>query len=517
MSRRRRSGRDSQSAVAPCLTPGTASGYMKVLSDTDVRKIHSAALEILETIGIANASTRCVRACVSVGAELKGDRLVFPAWVIEETLAKAARNFTLYGQDPRFDIEPWGNKVYFGTAGAAISIVDAQHRTYRDSTLRDLYDLARLVDRMDNISFYQRPVVARDIENTRELDINTCYASVSGTRKHVGSAWFHPDNVAESLSMLHMIAGSEKAWRARPFVSMTCTFVVPPLRFAEESLDCLEVAVRGGMPVLLLSGPMVGATAPISLAGGLAQSVAEILAGLVFVNALVPGHPAIFGCWGGMCDVRSGAMIIGSGEQALFAAASAQIADFYDLTGGTIAGSSDSKLPDMQAGAEKGLSVAMAATAGVNMVYEAAGMLASLLGMSYEAVVLDNDTLGMARRLVRGIEVTEETLAIQVMRDVADSGVGHYLGHDMTLKQMTSHHLFPDIYDRLDPGRWIEAGAQDMVCRAKEAADEILREHFPSHIDEQTDAAIRRNFPIRLDRDLMGAPKSAMQQRVEQG
>jgi trimethylamine--corrinoid protein Co-methyltransferase len=503
MSRWSRNSRKDARPASTALSAGMASGYLKVLSDHEVERIHRAALEVLETIGIGDATPSCISACTSAGAVYRDGRLFFPASLVEDTIKKASRNFPLFGQNPANDIEPWGKKVYFGTAGAAISIVDPATKTYRDSTLRDLYDLARVVDRMEHISFYQRPVVARDIADVREFDINTCYASISGTAKHVGSAWVHPENVAESLAMLHMVAGEEKAWRARPFVSMTCTFVVPPLKFAEDSCDCLEVAVRGGMPVLLLSGPMVGATAPITLAGGLAQSTAEILAGLVFVNALVPGHPAIFGCWGGMCDVRSGAMVIGCGEQALFAAASAQMADYYDLTGGTMAGASDAKLPDNQAGAEKAISLTTAASAGANLVYESAGMLASLLGMSYEALVLDNDMIGMARRVVRGIEVNDESLAVQAMRDVVASGEGHYLGHPMTLNGMTSQFVFPAVFDRKSPQDWHDAGASDVVATAAKVSDTILAEHFPSHIDEKTDAAIREAFPICLPREVM--------------
>ena len=317
-------------------------------------------------------------------------------------MANAARDVVLHGQDPRHDMDLSGNRVYFGTAGAAVHVVDPRTREYRESTLADLYDIARLVDTLEHIHFFQRPIVCRDMEDPRDLDFNTCYAAVAGTSKHVGTSWVQPGHVDESIAMLHRIAGDEARWRARPFVSMSSCFVVPPLRFAEDACRCLEAGVRGGMPILLLAAGQAGATSPAALAGAVVQEVAEVLAGLVYVNALSPGHPAIFGTWPFVSDLRTGAMSGGSGEQAVLMAACAQMGRFYDLPTGVAAGMADSKLPDAQAGYEKGYTTVLAGHSGANLVYESAGMLASLLGVCLESFVIDNDMLGAVNRSVRG-------------------------------------------------------------------------------------------------------------------
>ena len=313
----------------------------------------------------------------------------------------------MHGADPRHDLEPWDSKVYFGTAGAAVHMVDPLDRSYRESTLADLYDIARLVDRLDHIHFFQRPIVTRDLSDPRELDLNTAYACVAGTGKHVGTSFVQPEHLDEAVAMLHLIAGGEEQWRARPFVSMSCCFVVPPLKFATDACRCLEAAVRAGMPVLLLAAGQAGATSPAALAGAVVQEVAEVLAGLVYVNLISPGHPAIFGPWPFVSDLRTGAMSGGSGEQALLTAACTQMGRFYDLPTGVPAGMTDAKLPDAQAGYEKGMTNLLAAQAGGNLIYESAGMHASLLGCCFESFVIDNDMLGAILRTVRGIEVTE--------------------------------------------------------------------------------------------------------------
>jgi len=249
------------------------------------------------------------------------------------------------------------------------------------------------------------------------MDFNTLYACVTGTSKHVGTSFTVRENVAPALEMLHMISGGEEKFRARPFVSNSNCFVVPPMKFAEDACGVLEACVEGGIPVLLLSAGQAGATAPAAIAGAIVQAVAEVLVGLVYVNALKPGHPAIFGTWPFVSDLRTGAMSGGSGEQALLTAACAQMAQFYDLPGGSAAGMADSKLPDIQSGYEKGITNVMAGLSGLNLVYESAGMHASLLGFCLESLIIDNDMLGHSLRCVRGIEVSDEAQALPVVHE----------------------------------------------------------------------------------------------------
>lgn len=486
--------------------PGMEGGRYRPLNDADVLKIHRAALRLLEEVGLADAPPSGVEYLTRAGCHLsEHGRLLFPAALVEDTVARAARHFVLHGQDRRHDMEPWGKKVYFGTAGAAVNMVDSRTGVYRESKIRDLYDIGRIVDVMEHIHFFQRTVVPRDIPDPYEMDFNTCYASVSATTKHVGSSWVNPMHVTHSLEMLHQMAGGEDKWRERPFVSQSNCFVVPPMKFAIDACRCLEVAAAGGMPVLLLSAGQAGATAPAAIAGALAQEVAEVLAGLVYVNAVKPGAPAIFGTWCFVSDLRTGAMSGGSPEQALLSAAAAQMAHHYDLTGGTASGMTDSKLPDAQSGAEKAYCHALVGNAGANLIYESAGMHASLLGYSLESVVIDNDIIGATQRTIRGIDVDEASLSFDTTRDVCLNGPGHYLGSDQTLQLMQSAYLYPVVGDRKSPNEWTEQGALDITQRAEKKVREILATHFPAHVPEAVDARIREQFPVRLPREAMRA------------
>ena len=486
-----------EAALRP-VRPGLEGGRYRPLSEAEIRTIHGAALDVLERIGMAQALPSCIEACTAHGAFLnEHGRLSFPRALVEDVIAGAARRFPLCGQEARHDLEPWGSKVHFGTAGAAVHMVDLKTRAYRESLLQDLYDAARIVDALDHVHFFQRTLVPRDMVGAMELDLNTLYACIAGTTKHVGTSFCRGETLNAGLEILHLIAGGEAAWRARPFVSLSCCFVVPPLRFAEDACHGLEVAVAGGMPVLLLSAGQAGATSPAALAGAVVQAVAEVLAGLCYVNALKPGAPAIFGTWPFVSDLRTGAMSGGSAEQALLMAACAQMGQFYDLPTGVASGMSDSKLPDAQSGAEKGYNHALVGNAGANLIYEAAGMQGSLLGFSHESLVIDNDIIGASLRTIRGIEVTEASLSFETMRQVCIEGPGHYLGSQQTLELMQRDYFYPAVGDRANPKEWAEQGNTDIVQRASLRVEQLLGSHFPAHL-APVDRQIRERFPIRL-------------------
>lgn len=512
---RRSGGREARRAIrsAPLaedirpVRAGLEGGRYKPLTQNELERIHEAVLTVLETIGFANAIPSCIEALTRVGAIHGEDgRIRFPRALVLDTIKNAARNFTLCGQDPKHDMVIQGQRVHYGTAGAAVHLVDVEKREYRESLLQDIYDAARIVDGLDNIHFFQRPMVPRDIPDPLDMDFNTLYACVMGTSKHVGTSFTVRENVKPALEMLYTIAGGEENFRKRPFVSNSNCFVVPPMKFAEDACGVLEACVEGGIPILLLSAGQAGATAPAAIAGAVVQAVAEVLAGLVYVNAIKPGHPAIFGTWPFVSDLRTGAMSGGSAEQALLTAACAQMAHFYDLPGGSAAGMADSKLPDIQSGYEKGITNVMAGLSGLNLVYESAGMHASLLGFCLESLIIDNDMLGHSLRCVRGIEVSDEALSIDTIADVCLNGPGHYLGNEQTLKLMQTEYFYPAIGDRFSPKEWNEKGRPDILQRAIAEKKRILETRFPSHVPRAIDDKLRMRFGnlIHLPRKSMG-------------
>lgn len=222
------------------------------------------------------------------------------------------------------------------------------------------------------------------------------------------------------------------------------------------------------------------------------------------MNAIRPGAPAILGTWPFVSDLRTGAMSGGSPEQGILSAACAQVGAHFDLPFGTACSMTDSKFPDFQSGAERAATLLAPALSGANIIYEAAGMYASLLGACPESLLLDNDVLGAVLRMTRGVEVNDETLSFDTIKQVCLGGEGHYLSSEQTLRVMQSEYLYPDFGDRRTPLDWEEAGKPVMLDKAVEKRDEILNTHVPMHITNEIDDQIRAQFPIHLSKQQMG-------------
>lgn len=497
--RRRLRGQGAGGGPSGAIWPGIEAGRYRPLSNEEVAEVDRTALRILAEIGLTGATPRCVETITAAGGTLSaGGRLLIPETLTAQALETAGRGFLLHAQRPELDLDPSGSRIHLGTSGAAVHIVDSATRTVRDSTLRDLYDMARLANALPNIHMFQRTVVARDIADPCEMDINTAYACIAGTAKPVGTSFGDGASVRDAVDLLHLAAGSQEAFRARPFVCVSTCFMVPPLRFAAEALGVIEACAENGIPLKLVSAGQAGATSPASLAGAVALQTAEVLAGLVYLNLLSPGHPALFGALPFVSDLRTGAMSGGSAEQGLLMAACAQVAQHYRIPCAVSAGMTDAKMPDFQAGYEKGHTELLAALAGANLIYEAAAMYGSLLAASLESFVLDNDQIGSVMRSARGIDVTEETLAFETIRDVCLDGPGHFLDHSATLSRMETDYVYPAVGDRSTPQDWADAGGPDLLERARQRTAELLAAPVPDHLSAEADRAIRRRYRIHL-------------------
>ncbi len=474
--------------------PGPRGGQYGPLSDADRAAIYDAALGLLETLGMGQVPDRLADLFLSAGAHrVHGERIALPRDLVQRAVATAARRFALHGRDPARSIEVGGDAVHFGTGGAAVQTLDLETGSYRAATLADLHDFTRLQDSLTNVSWFTRCCIATDLADPYDLDVNTAYALLANTTKPVATAFTLAEHIRPIVELFDIAAGGPGGFAARPFVTAHISPVVSPMRFAEDAVDVVFGCIEHNIPISCITAAQSGATAPATLAGFLVQSLAETLASLTMVNLIRPGYPMIFSNWPLVIDLRTGAFAGGGGEIAVLNAASAQLSNGLGLPSGVACSMTDAKVPDAQYGMEKGITALAAGLAGGNLIYESAGMMASLLGVSFESFVLDDEMIANIYRVLRGVEVNRDTLDIAAMSE-AILGDGHFLGAAETMAAMERDYVYPEIANRDTPYSWAAQGSTDAWTRARVKARQILADHRPTYLSAEQDAAIRRQF-----------------------
>ena len=488
--------------INPC-PPGQLGGVYKPLSQSDIDAIYSTALRLLAELGIGDVPAGFAKLAVSKGATLSPTgRLLYPRSLVEDVIAGAAKGFVYYGRDPKHDFEIGGETVRFGTGGAAVQTLDMDTGRYRSSTLADLYDFTRLIDTLTNVSWFTRCCVATDVPDILDLDVNTAYALLAGTTKPVGTSFTIADHVDPIIDMFDMALGGGGKYAERPFCKAHISPVISPMRYGEDAVDVTIACIRRRVPINAIIAAQSGATAPAPPAAFLVQSLAETLASLLLVNLIEPGYPMIFSNWPLVIDLRTGGFSGGGGENAVMNAAAAQISNWLGLPSGVACSMTDAKAVDAQMGSEKAFSALAAGLAGANMVYESSGMMASLLGASFEAFIADDEMLSHVYRIIRGIEVNEQTLGYDAICN-AVLGEGHFLGGDDTIASMQRDYFYPALADRDEPRTWAAKGAPDLWSKARTKARSVLDTHYPEYLPHAADQAIRDRFNILLPRERM--------------
>ncbi|AXT28298.1 trimethylamine methyltransferase [Ruegeria sp. AD91A] len=484
---------------------GLSGGRYKPLTQSDMENIHQAALTVLENTGVTDHFPELLDLVLPKGAVMNNlNRLCFPRALMDDIIAGAAKEFYVYARGEREgkdDMHCSAESVYFANSGTAVTTFDSETKTYRPSVLRDVYDFTRLVDCLDNIHMLGDTVLATDVTDDFAHDMNTIYAMLAGSQKPACLTFRDRSHIPHAIHMFDLAQGGDGAFMKKPSVIFGGCPMVSPLRIGKENMEILIDTAKLGLTVDLAVPPQAGATAPATLAGTLVQTVAETLACVAIVNLITPGCPVCFAAWPFITDLRSGSFTGGGGEQALIGAAAIQMGNFYGLPTSVGAGMTDAKIPDAQYGLEKALTFTLAAHAGANRLCEFGGMIGSLMGCSFESMVIDDEAGGMILRSLRGIEVTDETMAVDVIHQCAIDP-GHFLGNPHTLNYMNSEFVYPQLMDRERTDTWENEGKSDLLDRARDKANSILDSHFPNYFGA-SDTQVREEFPIVMSAESM--------------
>ena len=449
---------------------GLEGGRYRPLSEEDVAQIHDTAMRVFEEVGVQVSSDKALAFFRDAGADIDDHVVRLPRQTVMELVKRAPSEVTLYGREPQHNLNLGGTRVYAGTGGTALNIIDTRTGERRSATLKDLKDIARLVDGLENIHFFLLPTYPSEVA-AENVDVNRFFSGLDNTSKHIMGGVYTPEGLADVIRMAQLVAGSADALRREPIVSIILC-AISPLMIDGVYGDMIISVAQAGLPVALPAEPLCGSTSPVTLASNVVIQTVDSPAEVCLTQLVNPGTPALFGSVASTNDFRDLKYITGAIEMGLLNTASAQMAQFYGLPFYATAGMSDAKTIDAQCGYESALTTLLCALGGANFIHDAAGLMDFALSVSYEKYVVDNEIIGMAMRAVEGIKVNEDTLAFDLIKEVGPAGHFVYARH--TRQHMRSQHYQPTLSDREHMESWQAQGRKDAGARAREKVDKIL-------------------------------------------
>jgi trimethylamine--corrinoid protein Co-methyltransferase len=462
------------------------SGY-RMLTDAQLDEIHLASLEILRRTGVRVYEAETLAMLNDAGCVVTDRNLVrFPAAVVEEALLHVPSRVVLCNRtgEPRLLLE--GHRTYFGTGSDLPNTLDLETSQRRLSLLSDVKNTARLADSLPNLDFVMSMALPSDVP-VPTSDRYSFLAMIENTVKPtVFTAW-DTQGLADIIAMAQAVAGGAGELRLKPFL---LAYLEPssPLQHSEVVLRKIRLMVEQGLPFVYAPGPIEGATAPVTSAGSLVMANAEVLSGLVIAQLWHGGTPFVWGSGSGPMDMRTMVGTYGTPEFMLHCMAMAELAHYYyHVPVWGFSGCSDSKLPDIQAGIESALWILWTALSGANLVHDV-GYVESGLTCSYEMIVLCDEIVSFVRRLMGGIEITPETLALDVIHEVGPGG--HFLTTAHTIRNFR-RVWYPDVLDRRAYADWLNAGQPTAIQRAREIAREAIAAHTPIPLPAETVGIVR--------------------------
>ncbi|UCD57066.1 MAG: trimethylamine methyltransferase family protein [Candidatus Hydrogenedentota bacterium] len=471
---------------------GIPGGGYKPLTDSEVDQVCETSFKLLNEVGVLVQEPAALEHFEKAKAvvDYRSNTVRIPQSLVVSCLETLPSSVTLYARDESHNIVLEDSRVYVGTGGTALNIINFGADSVRPAQLQDLKSICRLVDALENIHFIVLPTYPNELDIER-VDVNRFFAGLSQSSKHIMGGVYTIDGLRQVIRLGQIIAGGVDALREHPIVSII-TCVMSPLKLDSHYAQLMIEAARAGVPVCVPAEPLAGATAPVTLAGTLAIQVADSLTGVVLTQIVNPGTPVVFGSVATTTDLRDMKYLGASIESGLLNAAGAQIAQRLKIPFYATAGMSDSKTIDCQCGYESALTLLLVALSGANFIHDAAGLMEFANTVSLEKYVIDDDIIGMVMRAVDGIEVNEETLAFDTIKAVGPGG--NFLSERHTVKHMRKENYIPGLANRDRREQWISDGKKDSYVRAREKAEDILTNHEPLPLPDDVLHRIRQEF-----------------------
>jgi len=461
--------------------------FFRVLSDDQIWEIKRAAFDVLEKVGCELLHEGALQLLKEAGAVVRDNRVKLPQYIVEECIRTAPKGITIYDRDGRRAMEIEGRKSYYGTSTASPNTKDALTGEIHETRVADIGLGAKVADALPNIDWVMPMGSSQDVPPLA-ADIYEFEAVVNNTTKPMVFIGYSPRGVELVLEMAAEVAGGLDKLMERPFL-LLYPEPISPLVFPDEVVERMFIAADLGIPQIPGPTAQPGATSPITIAGSVVQAIAEGLMSLVLVQLRMPGAPCFLSTNVGVFDMSTTKMCMAAPETSLGLAAQAEVAQSFGLPTWGLAGATDSKTLDAQAGIESAFSILAQGLAGLNLIHDVGYMDMGMI-CSADMLVMGNEAIGMAKRFIRSFEVNTRTLARSVIEQVGPGG--HFLQEDHTYDLFREELWRPTLLARQGYDDWEQAGAKDMAQRIRERVVEIIESHQVSPLPDKTVAALAK-------------------------
>lgn len=504
-SRSRRRGHDREGGDRASLARKVRQPLHKVplyelLNEEGLELLHQTSMEILSEVGIAFYDEDALAILEEHGADVDGDIACFDPALVEEYVAKAPSQFTQLARNSDNHVVIGGNHMCFAPVYGPPAVLDLE-RGRRDATLEDLQNFIKLAYLSPYLHHSGGTVVEPNDESTETRHLDMIFSHIKYSDKPFMGSVTSAENAADSVAMVEILFGEDEIRENPALVSLIN--ISSPRRMDDRMLGALKVYAKARQAMIITPFILAGAMAPVSIAGTVAQQNAEALAGIVLTQMIEPGCPVVYGSFLTNIDLQSGSPVFGSPENQLGLYASAQLARRYNLpfrSGGMFA---SSKIPDAQAGYEAVMTMLPAVLARVNFVLHAAGWLENGLVAGYEKFVLDCELLGMYHTFLKGIDLSNESFAMESIRSVEPGG--HHLGTEHTMRHFRDAFYRADLFDYESAEKWQEEGAKDAYTRANEKVKELLASYQAPELDSAVEEELQE-YVERRKREIGNRP-----------
>lgn len=463
-----------------------ATPFLQTISENHIHEIKQAALLILERTGCGLKHSRAIKLLREAGAIVKNERVYTPRYLIEEALRTVPKGFVLYNRDGEPCLDVTGGKSYFGSSTASPFHRSAFKKERRSTTLQDIGWGAMIADSLSNLDFVMPFGSAQDVP-THAAELYEFEAVVQNTAKPIFFCGYSSKGVEFVLDMAAEVAGSQEELIRKPFV-VPYPEPITPLQFPDEVVERIFVAASRNIPHITCGAQLAGFTSPVTLAGSLALATAESFFSILLAQLCRSGSPCFLTAGIGALNLRTGVALINSPEMSLSLAAQAQLARSIGLPTWGLAGATDSKCIDAQAGAEAALDSVIQALAGVNIIHDVGYMDMGMVS-SMAMMVVGDEIISWIRRFIQGMTVNAETLATEVIDTVGPGG--NFLTQEHTLDHMRRESWQARLFCKESYETWIEKDSMTLAEKADRRVQELLADHKPKSLSTKVIAALQ--------------------------